>query len=278
MTYDITEKLDSGINTNMFKDNKYTKHYMLLIEKAKNRKLPKGQYKEHHHIIPESMGGSNDKTNKVWLTGREHALCHWALLKMTEGENRSKMSYAFNGMNAENEFQQRYHSRIITRAYERHRIEHAKVHSERMKAKNLIPWNKGGVPITEEHRENLRKAALNRPKPSAESQQKRIAKVIGQKRTDETRAKMSLAHKGKPKGPMSEEEKLKRSLTMKGKAKPEGFGDKVAERMREQFLKNNPNQREDLKKICPHCGTTSGPSGYARWHGDNCKAKLSETP
>ena len=69
----------------------------------------------------------------------------------------------------------------------------------------------------------------------------------------------------------SEKEKLKRSVTMKGKAKPEGFGDKVAERMKQSFTENNPNKREDLKKICPHCGTKSGPSGYARWHGDNCK-------
>ena len=86
---------------------------------------------------------------------------------------------------------------------------------------------------------------------------------------------MSQSHIGKLKGPMSDEEKLKRSLTMKGKAKPEGFGDKVAERMKHSFTENNPNKREDLKKICPHCGTKSGPSGYARWHGDNCKTKLS---
>lgn len=258
----------------MFKENKYTVHYMLLIEKAKTRKLPKDQYKERHHIIPQSLGGSNEKDNLVWLTGREHALCHWALLKMTEGEDRAKMSYAFNGMNAENEFQQRYKSRIITRAYERHRIEHAKVHSARMKGKPA--WNKGRKLEGEEldqHRERTRNRRKPTPEVLAESHRKRLEKLKDYKHSDETKLKQSLALKGRLKGPMSKEEKLKRSLTMKGKAKPEGFGDKVAERMREQFSKNNPNQREDLKKICPHCGTKSGPSGYARWHGPNCKKK-----
>lgn len=248
---------------------------MLLIEKARTRTLPKGQYKERHHIIPSSLGGTDTKDNKVWLTGREHALCHWALLKMTEGEDRAKMSYAFNGMNAENEFQQRYRSRIITRAYERHRIEHAKVHSERMKGKPA--WNKGRKLEGDElelHRERTRNRVID-PVKQAVGQAKRIAKVTGMKQSDEAKLKKSLALKGKPKGPMSDEEKLKRSLTMKGKAKPEGFGDKVAERMKQAFTENNPNKREDLKKICPHCGTKSGPSGYARWHGDNCKVKQS---
>ena len=208
----------------MFKDNKYTKHYMLLVEKAKNRTLPKGVYKESHHIIPRSMGGNDDKSNKVWLTGREHALCHWALLKMTEGADHIKMSYAFNGMNAENEFQQRYHSRIITRAYEKHRIAHAQVHSERMKGKPA--WNKG-VPQTDEHKEKNRQAALQRAPKSEESIQKWKESRKGYKHTDETREKQSLASKGKPKGPMSEEEKLKRSRTQTGVAKKEGHADNV---------------------------------------------------
>ena len=203
----------------MFKENKYTKHYMLLIEKAKNRKLPKDQYKERHHIIPQSLGGTNEKDNLVWLTGREHALCHWALLKMTVGEDRAKMSYAFNGMNAENEFQQRYRSRIITRAYERHRIEHAKVHSERMKGKPA--WNKGrkleGSEL-EQHRERTRNRIID-PVKQAEGQAKRIAKVVGQKRSEETKLKMSVAHTGIVKGPQSEDHRKAISESSKGKKK-----------------------------------------------------------
>ena len=39
----------------------------------------------------------------------------------------------------------------------------------------------------------------------------------GKTATAETRAKMSIASKGRPKGPMSDEQKLKRSLTQKGR-------------------------------------------------------------
>ena len=64
-----------------------------------------------------------------------------------------------------------------------------------------------------------------------------------------------------------------RSDKQKGIAKPIGFGDKVAERMKKEFSVNNPNRRPDLQKICEHCDKTVGPSNYARWHGDNCKQK-----
>ena len=185
-------------------------------------------YTEDHHIIPQSLGGSDEKSNLVTVTGREHALCHWLLLKMTEGEDYEKMSYAFNFMGSENEFQQRYHSRIITRAYQRHRIKHAHLHSKRMKGKT--PANKGKK-MSEEQKQLLReRAKANHASGkvySEESQQKRIAKVTGQKRTKETRKKMSLASKGKPKGPMSEEQKLKRSITMTGQKKKSGHADKV---------------------------------------------------
>lgn len=250
----------------MFKDNKYTALYTLLTNRAKGRTLI--EYTERHHIIPQSLGGSNDKDNLVDLTAREHFICHWLLIKMTEGEYRGKMLYALQGMKAENKYQQRYSSAITSRVYERYRIEHAKNHSERMKGKPA--WNKG-VSQTAEHKEKNRQAALNRPPKTEESILKWKESRAGYKHSDETKLKQSLASKGKLKGPMSEEEKLKRSITQKGKAKPVGFGDIVAARMKQSFTENNPNKREDLKKICPHCGTKSGPSGYSRWHGDNCK-------
>ena len=111
------------------------------------------------------------------------------------------------------------------------------------------------------------------PVKQAEGQRKRIAKVTGQKRSEETKKLMSMKATGKPKGPMSEEQKQIRSDKQKGIAKPKGFGDKVAERMKKEFLLNNPNRRPDLQKICEHCNKTVGPSNYTRWHGNNCKLK-----
>jgi hypothetical protein len=209
--------------------NKYSKLYCNITSNAKQR-ITEG-YTELHHIIPQSMGGSNDKENLVELTAREHFICHWLLVKMTEGDDRSKMLYALKGMKAENKHQQRYHTKITARVYETYRIEHSINHSKVMKAKNLVPWNKGGVEITDEHRENLQNAARNRkidPIKQAEGQQKRIAKVTGRKDSDEAKLKKSLALKGKLKGPMSEEQKIKISENSKGIKKKEGHGSNVA--------------------------------------------------
>ncbi len=210
----------------MFKDNKYTKYYTLLTNRAKNRILT--EYTERHHIIPQSLGGSNDKDNLVDLTAREHFICHWLLIKMTEGDNRGKMLYALNGMKAENKYQQRYSSAITARVYERYRIEHAKNHSETMKGR--IPPNKGRK-MSDEQKALLReRAKANHASGkiySEESQRKRLEKLKNYKHSEETKKKQSMALKGIPKGPMSEEEKIKRSLKQKGVAKKAGHADNV---------------------------------------------------
>lgn len=74
----------------------YKTIYYKIIEKAKlendNRKRILGYY-EKHHILPRSLGGSNEKENLVKLTAREHFICHWLLVKIYDkGTNeRHKM-------------------------------------------------------------------------------------------------------------------------------------------------------------------------------------------
>lgn len=41
-----------------------------------------GSYFESHHIIPKSLGGSNDIKNRVLLTAKEHYVCHHLLVYM----------------------------------------------------------------------------------------------------------------------------------------------------------------------------------------------------
>lgn len=206
--------------------NKYSRVYYKITSNAKQR-ITEG-YTERHHIVPQSLGGSDDKENLVELTAREHFICHWLLIKMTESENRSKMLYALNGMKAENRYQQRYHTKITARVYEKYRIEHAENHSKVMKSKKLVPWNKGGAVLSEEQRKRISDAAKNRKPLSPEARAKGNEKRKGKKRSEETKLKMSLAAKGKPKGPMSEEQKLARSITMTGQKKKQGHGTNVA--------------------------------------------------
>ena len=226
--------------------NKYSKLYYKITSNAKQR-ITEG-YTELHHIIPQSMGGSNDKENLVELTAREHFICHWLLIKMTEGKDRSKMLYALNGMKAENRYLQRYHTKITARVYEKYRIEHAHNHSETMKGKPA--WNKGRKLEEHELQEHIERARNRKIDPikQAEGQQKRIAKVTGRKDSDEAKLKKSIALKGKLKGPMSEEQKQARSITMTGQKKTKSHATNVANAVLGNISINKDNTEKKVKK------------------------------
>lgn len=116
----------------MYLQNKYSKCYFNIIERAKSRTLTKDTYYEKHHILPKSLTGDNSAANLVRLTAREHFICHWLLTKMTTGEVKSKMVYALNGMCRINKNQKRYSSAITAKVYER-----AKKLSSLMKSKSM---------------------------------------------------------------------------------------------------------------------------------------------
>lgn len=101
----------------MFKNNKYTRWYNRIISNRKINPLDDSVYKENHHIIPKSLGGSNKKENLVALTAKEHFVCHRLLVKMTEGNDKVKMSYAIRTMMIrENSHQTRY--KLSSKIYE----------------------------------------------------------------------------------------------------------------------------------------------------------------
>lgn len=81
----------------MFLDNKYSRIYINLIQKAQNRDFLEGYY-EKHHILPKSLGGSNKAANLVKVTAKEHFICHRLLVKMTSGPEKQKMSFALHAM------------------------------------------------------------------------------------------------------------------------------------------------------------------------------------
>ena len=169
--------------------NKYNLWYSNIVDRARGRTID--GYAEKHHVVPQSLGGSNDKDNLVDLTAREHFICHWLLTKIYTGEAKAKMIYALNGMKRSNEFAQRYETKITARVYENLKKQFSMVHSATMKGRT--PWNKG-IPITEEQREKNRKAATGK-KRSAEAIAKTVAKQIGQKRSQETKdKKIGRAH------------------------------------------------------------------------------------
>lgn len=248
----------------MFAQNKYTKWYYNIINRAIDR--PTNGYVEKHHIIPKSMGGSNDKSNLVCLTGREHFVCHLLLTKMVEGRNKHKAMKAARMMaTSAGPGQCRY--KVTSRVYE-------------------FLMQKIEVPL--EVKKNMSKA-----------QKERFSKSPGtfknRKHTEETIQKLRK--------PKSEEQKKHQSLVMKGKYKgrvphnkgktfEELYGVEKANELKEKMKhpgdkngfygkKHSPEQREKKrqeklaapKKTCYYCSKQVDPMNYARWHGDNCKYK-----
>lgn len=248
--------------------DKYNRWYNQIVDRARSRITE--EYTERHHVKPRSLGGTDTADNLVNLTAREHFICHWLLTKMTTGKDRAKMIYALNGMKRSNKFAQRYETKITARVYESLKKEFSVVHSATMKGRD--PWNRG-IPITEEQREKNRQAAKGK-KRSAESIAKAVAKQTGQKRTQETKDRISAALKGKSKGPMSNEEKLKRSLGNLGKPKPKGMGEKLKSTVAAQ-LAAGTHYTQQPKLTCPHCGTQASKARYNGYHGDKCRHRKS---
>ena len=60
----------------------YLKIYDNLITRAKCRDLIESEYYELHHIVPRCLGGSDDVSNLVKLTAREHFIAHLCLVKI----------------------------------------------------------------------------------------------------------------------------------------------------------------------------------------------------
>jgi hypothetical protein len=77
----------------MFIENKYAKWYFDIVKRRQLSPAPVG---EKHHIIPKSIGGTNQKNNIICLTAREHYICHRLLVRITTGIDRQKMWLALD--------------------------------------------------------------------------------------------------------------------------------------------------------------------------------------
>jgi hypothetical protein len=153
----------------LFLNNKYRRWYFNIIQ---NRLLnPTTGYTERHHILPKSLGGSNDRSNLVALTAREHYLCHLLLIKMTEGSARTAMLRAFNAFKMCGSKNPR---QLTARQYQTARLlteglpawNSGKQHSPETRAK-ISAARKGqpspmkGKQFSDEARENISSAASN---------------------------------------------------------------------------------------------------------------------
>jgi len=248
--------------------NKYKKWYDQIIANGLAVKLP--GY-ERHHILPKSLGGSDNESNLIYITSREHFICHWLLTKIYPiGEEHWKMLNALRMMRAENKNQYRYNTKITSRVYAKIKEEYAKLQSERYSGENNPFFGKSHTKEAKQIISDANTGENNAMKRIEEREKMRQLK-IGKKRdpfSDEWKAKMSESASGENNSrygvTLTDEIKKKIGDKMKGrKQSPETIA-KKAEAIR--GLKRE-------KKLCPHCNELVAVNGYARWHGDNCKER-----
>ena len=235
----------------------YAKLYESLIEARRIKGIPQG-YKEVHHIVPRSFGGSDDPTNLVALTAREHFVAHRLLAKMYPDTG---MVHAVYIMACSNRTMKRF--AVTSRVYEHLRSAHAyRVSTDevaKMK-KSLAGKGKkqsGNSWLSEDAKRNMSKPRT------------KVSSRTGRKfSTPEELAgitKMVEARKKNGSYDWTDERKLKQSERLKANpVKKPTLTDAEKQRLREEKTK---------PVTCPHCGKVGAMMVMPRWHFDNCKEK-----
>ena len=240
----------------LFKSNKYTNIYNKIIENAKLRDID--CYTENHHIIPRSLGGTDDSSNLVKLNAREHYICHLLLPKMLDGEPKYKMLCAIIRMAHSNQAQR---IKMRSRTYERVKLEKAAMHSIMFRGENNPFY---GKKHSEETKQKLREARA------------RQVERQGSTMTESARQKLSSSAKGRI---FSQNHITKISLANKGKKRSQECKDATSARMSGhikseatlQKLREKANTGPKLQITCPHCNKVGGAPSMTRWHFDKCK-------
>jgi hypothetical protein len=166
----------------MYLQNKYTTWYNNIIKNAQNRNID--GYTERHHIIPKSLGGSNDKENLVDLTAKEHFVCHLLLPKMTDGESKRKMSFALWALTKMDKTGDRY--KVNGRTFSIVREQYS----------NALKGRK----IPDNVKEKIRKTNTGKIQ-SEETKRKRSISHTGKKQTEKQKLAVSTALKNKTRSP-----------------------------------------------------------------------------
>ena len=127
----------------------YQKIYNQLIQKRQAN--PVIGYKEKHHIVPRCMNGTNEKTNLVGLTAREHYIAHMLLWKIYRGTKfEHYLLSAITMMQCKNNINDR-DFKFNSKLYEKIRLNFS--YSSKQKWKNMSYDDK------EKFREKMRQVA-----------------------------------------------------------------------------------------------------------------------
>lgn len=224
------------LNTDSYKETfmNYQLIYNLLVEKALGRTLP-SCYTEKHHIVPRKLGGTNDSSNLVILTAREHFIAHLLLAKIHGGP----MWHAAHMMSNM--------KRYTNRKYEKVKEEHAKQVSKRHTGKVVSIETRKKISENKERATKISQTLKGRPKSKEHKEAYKQARSAGR-------------------GWICPESKKERQrITMKGAGNP------MWGKTHNEEARKNISEANKQKITCPHCGKTGGIAIMKRWHFTHCK-------
>jgi len=129
--------------------------YKKIYDYITNNPKSQGGITERHHIIPKSLGGTDDPDNIVEVSPRVHYLLHLLLYKITTGEDKKKMWYAVWNMSNQ--------GKIKTGAMYQFIREECSNRQREIKTK--VPWNKGkkGYKINQRPQKGIPKVTSYKP-------------------------------------------------------------------------------------------------------------------
>ena len=231
-------------------DNKYSNWYFNIIDAGLERNWTKKTapvYVEGHHICPKSLIKNDDK---VYLTAKEHFICHLLLPKMLEGKDKRKMMMAIHRLVFGNK-----HNNVVyvksSKDYDRIKSKLSKYFTERTKEY----WDK----IPAEERSLMRLGKNN--SMFGKIQKESTKKLIGQKARDRLKDKTNhplygIGH--------SEETKKRMVLNSSAKNYKFMFNDETVDVFNlRKFCRINNLDQGAMTRV--NAGKQITHKGYSKW-------------
>ncbi len=277
--------------------NKYTNWYCNIITKRlqdfSSRKEAKEAlgYCEGHHILPRAfkLGGEKDKANIVFLSAREHYICHLLLVKMISGSLKYRMAAGLGRLRKKCGNSRSYNlAKTLSSKYSPNKLQEVK--SKKLETYMMNYELNGPAMIEQKKRTSLDRYGVEHYTQTSEYKQKYKTTCIERygvdstNKVEEVKDKKMNAFKQKYGDHVkwafqSEEVKQKIAQTNMqkyGYDNPSKSSEIQDKKRKNSLLKNGVEHHNQLTIKCPHCEMISTRLIMYRWHFDNCKHKLKE--
>ena len=268
----------------------YQKIYDALVQKRRENPLDKKiQYCESHHIIPRSLGGTDELENIVNFTAREHYVAHKILVKVylqqygMESEQYKKMASALFFMSTSKRWSGKISSRMydeIKNAFVKRQYENNVGERNPMFGRD---WREGKTQEEiEQHRIKIKQEWENRDEhKKAEFRRKCSLRSAGknnpmygknplsnlsEQELKKIREKKQQTWKNKSDN--ERKEYAKRLAELRAKFSDEKKAD-IRKKKQEAWDKKSDEEKAKIKRKTCHTGKSNGMYGVHRFGKDN---------